>query len=265
MKKKIVTTVALLLALIMITGCQSSNHGLMSSSSQPSVSPMIENTQPETTGNGPPIVDPTSTSETEPDVQPLQSNPTEAESPSSNGAAIVYSASGGIWVLLEADTSGLEIGCLYYLDFETNKFHFVTSDPAIDFASNETHVFFVLQSEPTKIYSAPLEDLSQHTVLYESDFGAINFFFPSVESFRNVFQIVEGNKRMVILDIQTMETTVVMEQYYIEKASIELHPRAESWRDYDNIYFVGKLNADDNLTEYLYNARTREIILWPYL
>ena len=157
-------------------------------------------------------------------------------------------------------------GALYYLDDIKEETHLVFDGPVIAWGNSYESVFFVKEAEPTKIYAAPIADLTQHRVIYESPVGAINFIYTDTyRHWKDVLQFVEGNKRFVWMDLTKGETEVLMEQYYIEKAVLSA-PRegfllspAESWRDFRAIWFVGKLNEDEALEEYTYFIDTGKV------
>lgn len=156
-------------------------------------------------------------------------------------------------------------GRLYYIDGITEQWHLVFDGPVIDRANSYNMVFFVKEAEPTKIYAAPISDLTQHRVVYESQIGAINYLFNETHQiWADVLQFVEGNKRFVWLDLTTSETEVLMEQYYLEKAYLEgfrygfISP-ADSWQEYLRIYFYGKLNEGEPIKQYLYYIETGKI------
>ena len=149
-------------------------------------------------------------------------------------------------------------GRLYYIDGITDQWHLVYDGPVIDCAESYNVVFFVKEAEPTKIYAAPISDLSQHRVVYESPIGTINYLYnDTYRCWTDVLQFVEGNKRFVWLDLAKGETEVLMEQYYFEKAFLEGHrvgfvSPSDSWQEYLRIYFYGKLSEGEPLKQYVY-------------
>lgn len=156
-------------------------------------------------------------------------------------------------------------GRLYYIDGITDQWHLVFDGPVIDHTNSYNVVFFVKEAELTKIYAAPISDLTQHRVVYESTVGAINDMWSSKSLFwKDELQFVEGNKRFVWLDLAKGETEVLMEQYYLEQANLEgfrcgfIQP-IDSWQECLRIYFYGKLNEGEPLKQYVYYIESGKI------
>ena len=157
-------------------------------------------------------------------------------------------------------------GALYYVDEITEQWHLVFDGSVIDSANSYNMVFFVKEAEPTKIYAAPISDLSQHRVVYESPIGVISFLYNDTHAFwKDVLQFVEGNRRFVWLDLAKGETEVLMEQYYLKNAFLEAYrvgfvSPADSWREFLRIRFEGMLNEGEPLEEYVYWIDTGKIV-----
>lgn len=156
-------------------------------------------------------------------------------------------------------------GSLYFKDNATEELRLVFDGPVVDYGNTYESVVFVKEAEPTKIYAAPIADLTQHRVIYESPAGQINMIYTDMNAYwKDVVQFVEDNKRFVWLDLANGEAELIMEQYYIEYAD----PAAirdgfalpiDSWQAYNRFYFRGKLNEDEPIKEYLYYVDTGEI------
>jgi len=170
----------------------------------------------------------------------------------------------------DVDTSQCVVDHLYAFNKNTQKIIVICDSPVVTDNLDENFVYFVKATEPTKIYAVPFTALDQHRVLYETDGGAVTNVFFVTEQFRNqALQFVVDNKQHIWLDFTTGETMVMMEQYYIEHAHVDTtgpiyREPVEKWQDYERIYFVGKLNENDKLNDYLYYRSTGEIEIWPY-
>lgn len=157
-------------------------------------------------------------------------------------------------------------GSLYFKDDATSELQLVFDGPVVDYGNTYESVVFVKEAEPTKIYAAPIADLTQHRVIYESPVGVINNIYTDTYIFWNdVLQFVEGNKRFVWMDLTKGETQVLMEQYYIELAFLNMCrdgfcAPTESWQDYRTIHFEGKLSEGEPLKEYTYFIDTGKVI-----
>ncbi len=156
-------------------------------------------------------------------------------------------------------------GSLYFKDDAAGELQLVFDGPVVDYGNTYESVVFVKEAEPTKIYAAPITDLTQHKVVYESTAGQINEIYTDTHAYwKDVLQFIEDNKRFVWLDLTKGETEIIMEQYYIEYAD----PAAirdgftipiDSWRVYNRFYFRGRLNENEPIKEYLYYVDTGEI------
>ena len=173
----------------------------------------------------------------------------------------------------DVDLSKCAVGSLYYIDVTTRKVYFVTDKSLVTYNSSGTHVFYVPMDEPSRIYAAPLTDLAQHTPVYESANGKItdSLFTGSFQHFNTALQFVEDDRRYIWLDLTTGKAEVVLEQYYILKASVDsssgvaIDENGQPYLESTNvIYFMGKLNEADDLSQYLYYRDTGKIeeVFW---
>lgn len=166
---------------------------------------------------------------------------------------------------LNPDISNCEIDYFYCYNEKTGEVTLVCPEPVLNdsMVKTEEALLFVKESDPTKIFSAPWSDLSQHTVVYQSDGAPIHNFYVSY-LFPDIPNAVwvEGNKKLIGYNNTTGKLEVLLEQYYIESAY-----RNYSLRDgkVTTIYlwFRGKTSEDGPLTEYLYYPDTGELKLDP--
>lgn len=152
-------------------------------------------------------------------------------------------------------------GHLYYYHHETKTVSAICDEPVICYTNDNINFYFVKEAEPTKLYCAPQTDLNQQKVIYESDFGTINDVYPeTLGTYADrVVTLTEGNKRGILLDLTTGEVTVVLEQYYIEKITIEGLKEENGKPAYSKIWFHGKLNEGENLQDYFFWAESGTI------
>lgn len=212
------------------------------------------------------------TKQTENAVLPTTVTPTETEQdsfvPGSYGIPFVYDGSNPV-IGITPDLSECVLGYFYYVDMITTEVFFVCDASVSVFNGSDTHIFYVKEEEPNKIYATPLADLAQHTLVYESSVGKINKLAPGARQYYNTaLEILVENRRFVWLDLTTGNSEVYMEQYYIETACVETgYGRSEKidgeWCliDSNQIWFVGKLTEDDEIGQYWYFRDTGEIIV----
>ena len=130
------------------------------------------------------------------------------------------------------------------------------SDDIKYYAINDTHIYFVKQTEPTNIYVVPIGDFSNHQLYYESTYGNITYFCHldyRESEIKNYLQFVAEKKKFIMLDTTTGESSVILEAYKIALAST-YDPEAE-W-----IMFEGKLTEDSEGGLFDYNRITGELI-----
>jgi hypothetical protein len=75
-----------------------------------------------------------------------------------------------------------------------------------------------------------------------------------------VLTLTEGSKRGVLLDLTTGEAEVFIEQYYIFDTTIEDMMIEDGMRTYNRIWFIGKLDENNQQKDYLYYIDTGKII-----
>ena len=87
------------------------------------------------------------------------------------------------------------------------------------FTGNGTHIFFVKQSEPTKIYVTAKGDFKNHQLYYESPYGNITYM-TIASGLNGYLQFIADNQRFYTLNMSTGESAFLMEQEYMEYAGV---------------------------------------------
>ena len=66
---------------------------------------------------------------------------------------------------------------LYWVIKSTKECILICDEPIFSrsYTTTDTHVYFVKESEPTKIYRTPIGDFANHQLFYESTFGKVNY------------------------------------------------------------------------------------------
>ena len=97
---------------------------------------------------------------------------------------------------------------------------------------------------------------------YESTFGPVNDITISKYAItkQKVLQFVADNKYFVVLDLETRETSLVMEQYFLQSAFFEygIH---ETWDEHNYVFFSGKLGEGEKVKQYLYSRDTNTVVV----
>lgn len=166
-------------------------------------------------------------------------------------------------IQFEVDISKLIEGHLYYIDLNTREITLICDETVLISTEDDFNVdfeYYVKASEPTKIYRTNPKHPKAHTVIYESTFGPINYIVSDAYAItkQEVLQFVADNKYYVLLDLESGETSLMMEQYYIEYALIA-HGSYDTWNELDLVLFRGKLNEDDKVRTYEYSRSTGAI------
>lgn len=166
-------------------------------------------------------------------------------------------------IQFEVDISKLIEGHLYYIDLNTREITLICDETVLISTEDDFNVnfeYYVKASEPTKIYRTNPKHPKAHTVIYESTFGPINYIVSDAYAItkQEVLQFVADNKYYVLLDLERGETSLMMEQYYIEYALIA-HESYDTWNELDLVLFRGKLNEDDKVRTYEYSRSTGAI------
>ena len=112
------------------------------------------------------------------------------------------------------------------------------------------HIFFVKESEPTKIYVTAKGDFQNHQLYYESPYGNITYI--EIESWYDGYlQFIANEQRFYTLNLSTGETTFLMEQHYMESAGI-------AYQNNNKLWFEGRPTVDSRMGQYYYDPTTGE-------
>ena len=246
---------AVLLCVLLLSGCK------------PNIAPTEPAADPTTTGAA-----------TEDSTQKTTGNATEeatqqptghnVDTPNLKGSPFTFDGEETLPTITDDAVKDCVVGHLYYYDYVAQKIYPILSEQVILKNANDTHVFYVKAAEPNRIYMTPKADFTQHAVLYEATYGEVTYLgaSPSLQYANKALVFVEGSKRLLWFDLTTGETDVLTEQYYIEIGGVnDSYGPVDSWRDYNDIYFVGKLSEDDPIDEYRYYRDTGIVEEWPYL
>ena len=174
-----------------------------------------------------------------------------------DGRAFIYY--GPQFVVLSPDWRPTEAlaNHLYWVVRSTKEYTLICDEPVIDYTATDTHVYFVKESEPTKIYRTPIGDFVNHQLVYESSYGKVSYMIV-ISNSTEFLQFVADEKKFVMLDMSTGECTVLMEQYYINNAYMEGTGDGETWNNW--IWFQGKPSESDPPDrQYFYYRDTGEI------
>jgi hypothetical protein len=126
-------------------------------------------------------------------------------------------------------------------------------------------VFYVKESEPTKIYARALWDLSQQLLIYESDSGEINEINEcSYQHSNTTIEMVVGNQKLIWLDIATGMTQIMFEAYQIEHGTV-MSDECSTPEGFFNlkpclVKFYGQFTVADKSDWYYYRLDTGEIV-----
>ena len=153
---------------------------------------------------------------------------------------------------------------LYWVIESTKECILICDEPIYSrsYTTTDTHIYFVKESEPTKIYRTSIGDFANHQLFYESTYGNVNYiaildyYTTGIE---NYLQFVADEKKFVLYDMITGESTIFMEQYYIEYALIGSAYDGSIFEN--NIVFFGKPTEDAPQGDYFYYWQTGEIEL----
>ena len=168
-------------------------------------------------------------------VPPTSSVPTTTPpEPANTGYAIIYEDD-YTFTSIDPDFSECTVGYLYWIDIATSEVTPILEEQVLNDVQEGAYVYYVKAAEPTKIYRTPIGGFSQHEMIYETTHGKVSglTIYPGVE---NYLQFVADNKKFVVMEFDTGEETVLMEQCYINFAYI---PGRDGVLD-RGIWFEGK-------------------------
>lgn len=248
MKKSILIVLVLLL---LLTGCQTApaddDKTLASTpSSSGTVTPPSYSTRPTTS------IPTTSV----PATSVPATNPPE---PDETGYTFIYKGSAP-FIGIDPDCSECTVGHLYWVDKTTEKVTPILEEQTLESIQEGAYVYYVKTAEPTKIYRTSIDGFSQHKMIYESTYGKVSAMLIDTFTIREqlVLQFVADNKKFVVLDLDSGEDVVVIEQYYIQSAMFD-HSNTDTWEEQTDLVFWGKLDEDDSIQSYRYFIQTGEI------
>ena len=262
MKKTIAITMVLL---ILLTACQT----------VPVVESGTASSTPASSGIVPPsssVVPATSTPVTAPPATSIPATYTLATNPNYTGGDI-EEMEGHAFIFrgyqptieFEVDLTNLVEGWLYYVDYETQAITLICEETIVALTEDDfdaDFVYYVKASEPTKVYHTNQRNPEAHTMAYESTFGPVNDITISKYAItkQKVLQFVADNKYFVVLDLETRETSLVMEQYFLQSAFFEygIH---ETWDEHNYVFFSGKLGEGEKVKHYLYSRDTNTVVV----
>ena len=239
MKKWLIFPVLLLL---LLTACQTVNNETEPADSTPPSSS---------------ITPPPSSSA----VPPTSSVPaTTPPEPADTGYALIYEGDNP-FMNVDPDLSGCTVGHLYWIDIATSAVTAILEEPVLNRVQEGAYVYYVKAAEPTRVYRTLIGDFTQHELIHETIYGKIDHMtiYPGIE---NYMQFVADNKKFVVMEFDTGEETVLMEQCYIGYAYIQgRNGVLDRW-----IWFRGKHAEDDSPYEqFIYNRDTGETVHDPSL
>lgn len=194
-------------------------------------------------------------------VPPTSSVPaTTPPEPADTGYAHIYEGDNP-YMGVDPDFSGCTVGHLYWIDIATSAVTAILEEPVLNDVQEGAYVYYVKAAEPTRIYRTLIGDFTQHELIHETIYGNINrmTIYPGIE---NYLQFVANNKKFVVMEFDTGEETVLMEQYYIRHAYISgRNGVLDRW-----IWFEGKHTENDSPYEQFFYIRdTGETVHDPYL
>lgn len=247
MKKWLIFPVLLLL---LLTACQTVNNETEPADSTP---PSSSITPPPSSSAVPP---PSSSA-----VPPTSSVPaTTPPEPADTGYALIYEGDNP-FMNVDPDLSGCTVGHLYWIDIATLAVTAILEEPVLNRVQEGAYVYYVKAAEPTRVYRTLIGDFTQHELIHETIYGKIDHMtiYPGIE---NYLQFVADNKKFVVMEFDTGEETVLMEQYYISFAYMGgTNGTLGNW-----IWFEGKHAENDSPYEqYFYYWNTGEIEVDDFL
>ena len=195
-------------------------------------------------------------------TQTLTTAPAATQGQTEESVVFVYDGDAS-----DLDTSNLVENCLYLLDGDIISkltepiLQYHVSESRIDYVYKweSNRVYYVLESEPTKVYCMDLLNETQ-SMVYESQNGDVMFVDWYSEEPHDKLILIEDSKRVIILDLLTNETELLMEQYYVWQVTYT--PDSLYYGEEDKgptLYWAGKTSEDDTHERgYVYHILTGE-------
>ena len=154
----------------------------------------------------------------------------------------------------EYNLSDCVVGYLYWLDKETHEVTLLLAELISMRAQEGSYIYYVKEAEPTKVYRMLFTDPTQHELVYESTYGNITYI-EVASDLSSLLQFVADEKKFVVYDMVSGESSVLMEQYYINCAWMYGTEDGVTWSEI--IEFEGKHTENDSpYTIYVYNRIT---------
>lgn len=169
----------------------------------------------------------------------------------------------------DVDTSKLVENCLYLSNMETNTLTKLT-EPVLQYHVSESRidyiykweadrVYYVLESEPTRVYCIDLLNEAQNLV-YESQNGDVMFVDWYNKEAHDKLILIEDSKRVIMLDLLMDEKKLLMEQYRVWHVTYT--PDSLDYGGEDKgptLKWAGAVSADDTWERgYVYHILTGE-------
>ena len=138
----------------------------------------------------------------------------------------------------------------------------ILEEQVLESIQEGAYIYYIKTTEPTKIYRTLINDFSRHVMIYESTHGEISAMVIDTLTIGKQFimQFVADNKKFVVLDLNTGEDVVLMEQYFISAALFEDN-WTDTWEEQNVIFFSGQPTENDRNWDYLYYRDTGEVRL----
>jgi len=265
MKKSLSIVLALLL---LLTACQVMPDDDQSLASTPSSitpppsssvvppSSSTASTVPTTQPTVPPTTQPTVPPETNPNLPPVLT-----DFDTEDGTAFITYPFPNVELMPNwVPPAECLVDHLYWVVESTKECILICDEPIYSrsYTKTDTHIFFVKESEPTKVYVTAIGDFSNHQLFYESTYGNVSYMIV-VSRLEGYLQFVADEKKFIMLDMTTGEIVLSMEQYYIELAHIGTVPHQEDIEIREWISFRGKLSEDALNGQYFYYWKTGEV------
>ncbi len=148
------------------------------------------------------------------------------------------------------DESGLVVG--HYYGVDNGDVYPIADQPLLAEDVTSEHVYYVLSSEPTKLYRCSLHG-ENHTLVYESGHGDISYVqYSGVDANGELF-ICENKDRIISYDLPTGETDVVMTAHEIQWVYF-YRPVAYETATEDKGPFIEWKGSLDGEKYYMYNT-----------
>ena len=272
----------ILLTVLLLVGCEQTNPEETT----------VPTTEPTTQATTAPTTVPTTAPTTAPtETISIPTEPTETTEPPENDSNRITRIA---FVFSKRDTDmldrhqlpgreNLKEGYLYLADLEAKQIYPITDrplyyDPATSYGDYKnyvssgswTHVSYVLEDEPNKIYRTPIADITQTTLVYESEAGPITALSGGPWQYMDtVLQWIEEYRRYVWFDIPTATAEVLLELPYMLNASADTENRVkidgeDRLRDKNKIVVWGQLHEGEEMDIYLYDRVTGNFGEYPY-